>query len=47
MYGPAGPSTWQKLDELDKLAAGGYITLVEYQTLRKTIHGLHVKNPRP
>ena len=47
MYGPAGPSTWQKLDELDKPAAGGYITLVEYQTLRKTIHGLHVKNPRP
>ena len=47
MYGPAAPSIWQKLDEQDKLAAGGYITLVEYQTLRKTIHGLHVKNPRP
>ncbi|MFO6425075.1 SHOCT domain-containing protein [Motilimonas sp. KMU-193] len=33
----AAPSAQQKLDELDKLAAGGYITKEEYQTRRKAI----------
>ena len=33
MYGPAGPSTWQNLEELVNPAAGGDITLVEEQTL--------------
>ena len=30
-------STEQKLDQLDKLAAGGYITKEEYQTRRKAV----------
>lgn len=34
---PATSSTQQKLDELDKLAAGGYITPEEYQAKRKAI----------
>lgn len=34
---PAAPSAQQKLDELDKLAAGGFITKEEYQTRRKAI----------
>ena len=34
---PAPASPQQKLDELDKLAAGGYITKDEYQTRRKAI----------
>jgi hypothetical protein len=34
---PATQSTQQKLEELDKLAAGGYITPEEYKAKRKTI----------
>jgi hypothetical protein len=34
---PAQESTQQKLDELDKLAAGGYITKDEYKAKRKAI----------
>lgn len=34
---PATSSTQQKLDELDKLAAGGYITPEEYDAKRKAI----------
>lgn len=34
---PATESTQQKLEELDKLAAGGYITPEEYKAKRKAI----------
>lgn len=34
---PAAQSTQQKLDELNKLAAGGYITPEEYKTKKKAI----------
>ena len=34
---PAGKTTQQKLDELDALAAGGYITPEEYKTRREAI----------
>ena len=34
---PAHKSTQQRLDELDKLAAGGYITPEEYKTKKKAI----------
>jgi hypothetical protein len=33
----SGQSTQQKLDELDKLAAGGYITPAEYKAKKKAI----------
>jgi hypothetical protein len=33
----SGQSTQQKLDELDKLAAGGYITPEEYKAKKKAI----------
>ncbi|MEP5766204.1 MAG: SHOCT domain-containing protein [Halieaceae bacterium] len=34
---PAAKTTQQKLDELDKLAAGGYITPAEYKTKKQQI----------
>lgn len=34
---PAADSTKQKLDELNKLAAGGYITPAEYKAKKKAI----------
>lgn len=34
---PAAQSTQQKLDQLDKLAAGGYITKDEYKAKKKAI----------
>ena len=34
---PAASSTEQKLDQLNKLAAGGYITPEEYKTKKKAI----------
>ena len=34
---PAADTTKQKLDQLDKLAAGGYITPQEYNAKRKAI----------
>jgi hypothetical protein len=34
---PAADTTQQKLDELDKLAAGGYITPEEYKAKKKAI----------
>jgi hypothetical protein len=34
---PAAQTTQQKLDELNKLAAGGYITPEEYKTKKKAI----------
>jgi hypothetical protein len=34
---PAAQSTQQKLDQLDKLAAGGYITPEEYKARKKAI----------
>jgi len=34
---PAAQTTQQKLDELDKLAAGGYITPEEYKAKKKAI----------
>ena len=33
----AKPTTQQRLDELDKLAAGGYITPQEYKAKKKAI----------
>ena len=34
---PAAQTTQQKLDQLDKLAAGGYITKDEYKAKKKAI----------
>ena len=34
---PAAQTTQQRLDELDKLAAGGYITPQEYKAKKKSI----------
>lgn len=34
---PAGQTTQQKLDQLDKLAAGGYITADQYKAKKQSI----------